>query len=212
MSATPGAAAARPPADLVPALVRMADALAWPLVLVDEQGALHHANHSGRTVLARGQPLRLDAQQRLQPASPSHRADFCLALQAAAAGQVRELRWPGKPGGTSATLRPLAPLPGRSVLLLLDLKPDFLAAPVRRPDVVAYGQAHGLSAAQQQLLQTLADGRRVAQMAGDLRLPPSTLRSRLVTLRCKTGHRSLGDLLRTLWALPPALGAGADGK
>lgn len=216
MSASPGAAASRPPVGqmpvLVSALVRMADALAWPLVLVDDQGVLHHANHSGRAVLATGQPLRLDAQQRLQPASQSQRADFWLALQAAAAGQPRELRWPGKSGGSTATLRPLTPLPGAAVLLLLDLKPDFHAAPTRRPDVEAYGQAHDLSPAQQQLLQALAEGRRVKQLASDLRLPPSTVRSRLVALRHKTGHARIDDLLRTLWALPPVLGAAADGK
>lgn len=213
MCAAPGAAPARPPVDLVPALVRMADALAWPLVLVDEQGALHHANDSGHAVLASGQPMRLDAQLRLQPASPSHRADFCRALQAAAAGQVRELRWLGRPGGSTAMLRPLAPLPGASVLLLLlDLKPDFHGTATRRPDVAAYGQAHDLSPAQQQLLQALAEGRRVAQLATDLKLPPSTVRSRLVALRRKTGHAGIDALLRTLWALPPAQGIAADAK
>ena len=219
MSASSGTATFRPPADRTPvpvsALVRMADALAWPLLLVDDQAVLHHANHSGRAMLVTGQPLRLDAQQRLQPASPSHRADFWLALQAAAAGQARELRWPGRPGGSTATLRPLAPLPGASVLLLLDLKPAFRATPTRRPDVQAYAEARGLSAAQLQLLLALAEGRSVRQLASDLQLPPSTVRSRLVTLRHKTGHERIDDLLRTLWALPPemeVIGTAADGK
>ena len=212
MSAAPGAAAFRPPTVLVPALVRMADALAWPLLLVDEQGALHHANDSGRAVLSAGQPLRLDAQHRLQPASPSYRADFCLALLSARRGQICELRWPGRPGGQAATLRPLAPLPGGSTLLLLELKPDFHAKQAPRPDVAGYAQARGLSSAQQQLLQALAEGRRVVQMADDLHLPPSTVRSRLVALRRKTGHAGIGELLRTLWALPPVLVAAADGK
>jgi DNA-binding CsgD family transcriptional regulator len=212
MSAAPGAIASRPPAELVPALVRLADALAWPLLLVDDQGVLHHANDSGRNLLTAGQPLRLDGHRRLQPASPSYRADFWVALRAAAAGKVCELRWPGAPGGRTATLRPLAPLPAGSALLLLELKPAFHAAPVRRPDVTAYAQAHGLSAAQTQLLLALAEGRRVSQLAADLKLPPSTVRSRLVAVRRKTGHGHVDELLRTLWSLPPALDRVADGK
>lgn len=212
MSAAHGAAAFRPPAELVPALVRMADALAWPLLLVDEQGALQHANDSGRRLLAAGQPLRLEAGRRVQPASPSYRADFWMALQAAAAGQVCDLRWPGAPGGRTATLRPLALLPASGKLLLLELKPAFHAAPVRRPDVTAFARSQGLSTPQTQLLLALAEGRRVSQLAAELRLPPSTVRSRLVAVRRKTGHRRVDELLRTLWALPPALAGDAVGK
>ena len=215
MSAAPGATAFRPPVELVPALVRMADALAWPLLLVDEQGALHHANDSGLSLLKAGQPLRLDAHRRLQPATPSYRAEFWVALQAAAAGQVCDLRWPGAPGGRTATLRPLtplAPLAAGSALLLLELKPAFHAAPVRRPDVTAYARSHGLSAAQTQLLLALAEGRQVSQLATELGLSPSTVRSRLVAVRRKTGHGRVDELLRTLWSLPPALAGAADGK
>ena len=211
-------AAARPPDDLVPALVRMADALAWPLMLVDDQGPLHHANHSARALLAAGRPLRLGPQRRLQPAAASYQGDFWLALQAAAVGQVCELHWPGSPGSPgspgdrAATLRSLAQLPGGSALLLLDLPPDFNRARWPRPDVAGYAQAHGLSAAQQLLLQALAQGCSVAQVAAEQGLPPSTVRSRLVALRRKTGHARVDELLRTLWALPPALGAAVDGK
>lgn len=112
-----------PTADLAPALERMADALAWPLMLVDEQGYLHHANRTAHELLAVGHPLRLDDQRRLQPAALSYRADLQLALHEAARGLTRELSWPGRPGGSRGTLRPLARLPDGTPLLLLDLQP-----------------------------------------------------------------------------------------
>jgi DNA-binding CsgD family transcriptional regulator len=190
--------------------MRLADALDWPLVLLDDEALVHHANCSGRTLLARGQPLQLDAQQRVQPAAPSHRPDFRLALQAAAAGEMRHCRWPGRPGGIGATLRPLAPLPSGERLVLLELKPAHVAAP--RPDVGAFAQAHELSAQQQRLLQALAQGHSTVQMAAGLGLPASTLRGRLLALRRKTGHADNDALRRTLWALPPRPGAEDHGK
>lgn len=192
--------------------MRLADALDWPLVLLDDHAVVHHANGSGRAVLARGQPLQVDAQQRLQPAAPSHRPDFRLALKAAAAGEMRECRWPGRPGGIGATLRPLAPMPGGQMLLLLELKPAAPAAGARRLDVAAFAQAHGLPGVQQQLLQALAEGRSVAQMAADMAMPASTVRGRLLALRRKTGHADNDALRRTLWALPPMIGGVDDGK
>jgi DNA-binding CsgD family transcriptional regulator len=83
---------------------------------------------------------------------------------------------------------------------------------LRRTTTRRLRTALGLSAAQTQLLLALADGRRVSQLAAELKLPPSTVRSRLVVVRRKTGHERVDDLLRTLWSLPPALAGVADGK
>jgi hypothetical protein len=41
-------------ADLAPTLMRVADALDWPLVLVDAQGRLQHANRPAVCLMAQG--------------------------------------------------------------------------------------------------------------------------------------------------------------
>ena len=41
-------------ADLAPTLMRVADALDWPLVLVDAQGRLQHANRAAVCLMAEG--------------------------------------------------------------------------------------------------------------------------------------------------------------
>lgn len=93
-------------AHLAPSLMRVADALDWPLVLVDAQGRLQHANRPAVRLMAEGQtaawqwPGRPGGQVgRLRP----------LPLQAGAAAGL-----PGEPEGPALLLldlRPAAPGP-----------------------------------------------------------------------------------------------------
>lgn len=202
------------PAELAPALARMADLLAWPLMLIDEHGALRHANRAARHLLQAGKPLRLLPNQQLQPAAPAWRAEFAGALEAAALGQPGVLRWPGRPLGFQGTLQALNELNelnelnrpadrgARTTLLLLALAP----ASGFTPDLAAYGAAHGLTAAEQRVLSLLARGRNAAQVAADAGVAVSTARSHITSLRRKTGHTSVAALLLDLNRLPPMLG------
>lgn len=205
------------PAELAPALARMADLLAWPLMLVDEHGALRHANRAARRLLRAGKPLRLLPNQQLQPAAAAWRAEFAGALEAAALGQPGVLRWPGRPLGFQGTLQALNELNelnrpadrgARTTLLLLALAP----ASGLTPDLAAYGAAHRLTAAEQRVLSLLARGRNAAQAAADAGVAVSTARSHIASLRRKTGHTSVAALLLDLNRLPPVLGSSGDGK
>lgn len=202
------------PAELAPALARMADLLAWPLMLIDEHGALRHANRAARHLLRAGKPLRLLPNQQLQPAAAAWRAEFAGALEAAALGQPGVLRWPGRRLGFQGTLQALNELNdlnnlnrpagrgARTTLLLLALAP----ASGFTPDLAAYGAAHGLTAAEQRVLSLLARGRNAAQAAADAGVAVSTARSHIASLRRKTGHTSVAALLLDLNRLPPVLG------
>lgn len=201
-----------PSTDLAPALERLADALAWPLWLLDEQGRPQHANRAAQRLLAAGQPLQLGAQNSLQPTALPHRAEFAQALRAAAMGQRQALRWPGQPGGYAAALQALAPLASGRTLLLLALDSPPAPRSTLTPDLLAYGQAHGLSPAEQRVLQALSEGHSATHAAQQLGLAVSTVRSHIGALRSKTGHATLSALVQTLARLPPRLWLAADGK
>lgn len=205
------AAAPAAPAELGPALARVADLLAWPLFLVDPDGALRHANRAARQVLLTGQPLRLSDQRRLQPAAAPYCAEFCAALQAAAAGRPGLLRWPGRPGGFGGTVQLLSRLPGGTTLLLLALT----AHAGQSPDLQAYAQNQRLTAAESRVLGLLAQGLDARQVAARLGVAASTIRSQMASLRRKTGHASVAELQQHLRRLPPVLGpedSGSDGE
>ena len=204
-AAAPAAPAA--PAELGPALARVADLLAWPLVLVDADCVLHHANRAAHQALLAGQPLRL-LDQRVQPAAAPCRADFCAALHAAAAGRPGILRWPGRPGGYDGTVQLLSRLPGGATLLLLALTAQAAQAAQagQTPDLQAYAQTLRLTAAESRVLNLLAQGLDTRQVAARLGVATSTTRSQIASLRRKTGHASVAQLLRYLHRLPPVLG------
>ena len=76
-------------------LAQVADALAWPLLLLRADTTLLHANEAARGLLRQGQPLHISRQREVQPASLRHHAAFEQACDAALAKQpTRLLRWP----------------------------------------------------------------------------------------------------------------------
>ena len=198
-------------AELAPALLRLADALPWPLLLLDPAGTLRHANQAARQCLDQGQPVRQVAHQRVQPAAAPRREEFDAALRAAASGQSCTLWWPGPRSTFKARLLPLpqeadgAPL---LLLLLMVLSP----AGDNIPELSAYANAQHLSAAEQRVLQGLAAGHTAARQAQELGLTLNTVRRHIAALRRKTGHASVAELLMTIGRLPPALWTGSEGK
>lgn len=109
------------------ALAAALDALAQPLLLLDRDGRLLHANTAAHECLATGKLLRYDMQGRPQPARAAWRAGFARALAAAADGVPGCLEPPRC--GPAASLRPLG---AGHVLLAL--------APARPPPAVPEGE------------------------------------------------------------------------
>ena len=199
-------------AELAPALLRLADALPWPLLLLDPAGTLRHANRAARQCLDQGQPVSLAADQRVQPAAAPRRDEFDAALRAAASGQSCTLWWPGPRSTFKARLLPLPPqadgAPPPLLLLLMVLSP----AGDSGPDLWAYADARHLSALEQRVLQGLVAGHTAARQAEELGLTLNSVRRHIVALRRKTGYASVAELLMTVGRLPPALWTGTEGK
>lgn len=182
------------PAEL---LAQVADALAWPLLLLRRDASLMHANAAARQLLRRGQPLRLD-QGRAVPVPAGQRPAFDAALQQAR-DERRLLHWPGAAGGMTVTLAALpAVTPAEAPVMVVLSGGDG-----RADDAQAYADLHGLTAAETRVLQRLALGESTRQAAAALGVGVATVRTQVMNLRRKTGHPSVPALLRSLAALPP---------
>ena len=180
----------------------LADALAWPLLLMQPDGALVHANLAARRLLRQGSALRLSPAQRVQPAAAVRHSAFEAALQTVArSGQPQMLQWPAPSGRFSATLTALPPgAPAASMpLLLLAVAP----AEGRINEVRAFAAMHGLSAAETRVLHCLARGLSSSAAAATLGVTPATVRSQIAAVRRKAGQATVGALLQALAALPP---------
>jgi DNA-binding CsgD family transcriptional regulator len=187
------------PAEAAPApelLGLLADALAWPLLLLRADGTLLHANRAARQMLRQGRPLRLGSGHQVLPAAAQHRATLAGALhEVAASGRGRALHWMDAAVSISATLSRLdAEVP---VLLLALTSADGGAGTLE-----VFAQLHGLTAAESAVLAQLARGASCARAAAALGVGVATVRSQTASLRAKTGHASVAALLRSLAALP----------
>jgi DNA-binding CsgD family transcriptional regulator len=173
-----------PPADL---LAQVADALAWPLLLLDADAALLQANRAGHALLRRGRPLQRHDDGPVRPAQAAQQPAFAAALHAVAHdGQPRLLRLAdGGDGG--ATLSRLAA--GAVLVALSGSRADAARA---------FAELHRLTPAETRVLVRLAlgdDGPAAAQALG---VSATTVRSQLASLRRKTGHASVTAVLQAL--------------
>lgn len=226
----------RNPQDLdADTLMRLVDALVWPLLLLRPDGKLLHANAPARAALAAPGPLRIGPWRRVRAADARRQPAWQAALAAATAGQRHLLCWAG-----TATLVPLA-LRGRAgraaeggPLILVAIgaggpsgvaAPAAAEAPAKLPmatDTGAYARAHGLTGAQARVLQHLARGDSPAQTAAALQVSVATVRSQVAAVRQKTGHLGTAALIGAaarsaprqadaiVSAAPPSAAADAD--
>jgi DNA-binding CsgD family transcriptional regulator len=185
-------------------LAQMADALMWPLMVLHADGTLLHANRAARRLLSaqRGLTLLPDRHLGLLPAG--RQAEWQAALLTARRGQTVVLTWAADGGGLAAvgSLIPLgdprADTPDGGALLLA-------LSSIEQPDgqVQAYARMHRLSPAETRVLQRLAQGDTSGEAADALGVSAATVRSQIISLRRKTGHASVIDLLRGLARMPP---------
>jgi DNA-binding CsgD family transcriptional regulator len=188
-------------------LEQLADVLAWPLLLLSPEGELMHANHAARQLLAQRSALMLDAQQLVDASQARRRPAFRKALQEAAAAppgaHPTMLHWPGASGSATLVFSRLHQA-GSASAVLLALSPARSA----QAEVQVFAGLHGLSEAETRVLHRLALGEGSVEAARALAVSAATVRSQVVSLRKKTGHSSVADLLRALASMPPLMPAG----
>lgn len=194
---------AESPIDLPPAATLSAavDTLAYPLLAIQPDGLLLHANLAARELLALGKPLELGPDQRVAPHVAGQRGAFSSALQAASNGQAQQMVWADGESTVHATLRPLGdPSPGAPmppVLLMLAPPADTVF------DASGFASTHRLSHAETRVLEALLHGHQAELTAQRLGVGVATVRTQIASIRRKTGHDSVASLLAALGSLPP---------
>jgi DNA-binding CsgD family transcriptional regulator len=178
-------------------LAQVADALAWPLLLVRSDGRLLHANLAGHELLRQARVLRLTAHHGVEPTAPAGRPALAEALKTAALSKRRSvLHWPLGREGLTATVTPLPGPGGGEGLLLLAL------AALETDGADDFSVMHRLTPAEGRVMRRLALGESSATVALALGVKPTTVRSQVMAIRRKTGHASVADLLRALATMP----------
>ena len=66
-----------------------------------------------------------------------------------------------------------------------------------------FARSHTLTAAETGVLHHLANGRRPTDIARDIGVAITTVRSQITSIRLKTGSRNIGELMRLVTVLPP---------
>lgn len=186
--------ASPPPATLA----RVADRLPWPMLVLEPDASLRHANAAAQALLDQGRPLHLTPQQCVRPATGG-RGGFTQALAQAAQGRAGLVRWTADGQTVTAAFTPLpadAAAPS-AVLVVLGLERGRMA------QTQAYARAHALTASETRVLEHLAEGANSSTIAAALGLDEAAVRARIVSLRRKTAHADVPSLVRTLATLPP---------
>lgn len=170
-------------------IAAMAEALAVPLLLVDEEGRLLNANMAGARELAQGRLLRRDGEH-VRAAAAASRDDFAAVLKSVAADHRRQA-WQGG----AVSISPVAREPRRGAasapaLLLLVLPAEASIAEACR----LFAYQYGLGAAELEVLHGVVHGLSPAQIARNRGTKASTVRSQLARLRRKCGEDLLGTL------------------
>lgn len=195
------AAAALAEPDVVQGLSMVMDELAHGVLVVGLEGRLLHANEAARHELARrGLPA---GSPRLLQALPEDDARALQdALQKASEGKRSLITiWAEQP----------APL----ILAVLPLKADTGHPPLRAALVFArasvceslmlcfFARSHGLTAAEEQVLGILCQGYSAPEVARQLKVAVSTVRSHVRSLCAKTRCSGMRELVSRVAVLPP---------
>jgi DNA-binding CsgD family transcriptional regulator len=182
---------------------RVLEEIDYGLILLSASGAFQHANQLGCDELARARFLHVDNGQVLGE-NPAITQELRRGLQAAAQGRRHMLML--REGGDllPVTCVPLMPTEGQDTPVLLMLARQ---TNTRNLNVGFFSRTHGLTAAEESVLQHLCEGLQVKEIARAKGVTPSTVRTHLRSLREKTGLRHIRLLAQRVAMLPPMLPA-----
>ena len=193
-----GIASALEVEDLDAGLGLILDELAHGILLVSRDGRLLHANQAARRELARRQALSVqnDHVSAVQP----DQARALLDAVARAAGGRRSLVTLDAPQGgyrLSVAAIPLRGDPTRIALML------SRAAVCDTLMLCFFARSHGLTPSEEQVLGILCQGYSAPEIAQQLRVAVSTVRSHVRSLCAKTQSSGVRTLVSRVAVLPP---------
>lgn len=180
--------------------------MAQPLLTVNAQGVLHHANLCGKRELQSSRCLSLIGRQVKATFTPDHQTLSC-AIQKAAHGQRSVVRLRILGGGRNDELLVLVtPLHGQSDRIALQLERPALCDPTM---LGLISTSYQLTHSEARVLGHLCEGLDVPEIALELKVAPSTIRSHVTALRSKTMVSSIRDLIQKMAKLPAVSGVTA---
>lgn len=186
-------------------LAAMLDEIDYPMVLVNGESQLLHANQVARADMDNDHPLQLLGDE-LRVLHSQDVAPLREALQAAQQRGLRRLLTLGAEGQpVTVAVVPMPAIDGttpRAVLLVLGKRQvcEQLSAQW-------FAREHNLTPAETQVLDALCAGLRPQEVAVQHGVAISTVRSQISSIRSKTGAQSIRALVRQVAVLPPLLNA-----
>ena len=178
----------------------LVDVLGHGVIVVGERGQIIHANRAARTELNRHRVLNRMGGE-VQAMTPADCKTLQKALGKAVAGKRSLINVSG--GGLTLTLA------------VVPLKPDADAWDVRialffaRAEVCESGmfgffaRSYGLTQTEEQVLAILCRGLSTPEIAVQLKVAVSTVRSHVRSLCAKTGSSGVRELVNRVAVLPP---------
>lgn len=180
------------------------DEIDYGMLLLGDDAHVVHANHAARAELDARHPLQLLGRQ--LRARRMH--DVAVLHEALAGASQRGLRKLLAIGGEGQrVVLSIVPLPalgseGRNAALVMLGKRQVCEA----LSVQGYARTHGLTSAEARVLAALCNGVPPVQIAAELDVAISTVRTHITNIRMKTGAGSIRALVRQVAVLPPLMG------
>jgi len=182
-------------------LAGVLDELDYGVMLLNESGALIHANDAARSLLDRAEVFVLDGARPV-PSDHNQRRRW-RALLAACAGNERRLDiFVSSRSSLSVAVVPIAPAlsSAGSATVLATFGRQRTCEPI---SLNAFARAHRLSATETRVLASLASGLSPSHIALEHGVSISTVRTQIKQVLAKTAGGSIRELLNQMSRLAP---------
>lgn len=180
------------------------DEIDYGMLLLTDEVQTSHVNHAARAELDAAHPLQLHGRE-LRARRPQDALPLADALQAAARRGLRKLLTLGEAAQrVSVSVVPLA-LPdtdhGPVTLVMLGKRQVCEVLSVQ-----GFALCHRLTSAEARVLAALCRGVPPTEIAAQVGVAISTVRTQIGTIREKTGAQSIRALVQQVAVLPPLMG------
>ena len=173
------------------------------LLLVDGGCRVANVNHTAEVELDDDHPLLL-TNARLEARLPCDRIPLRDAIDAAFGQGHRRLLTVGKdPSRASVSIIPLRVAQGSPPAVLVILGKRAVCETL---SISGFCSSHGLTLAENRVLTELCAGSSPKEIARQLGVSITTVRTQILSMRSKTGAPSIGALLARVAILPPLRG------
>jgi DNA-binding CsgD family transcriptional regulator len=189
--------ARRDPQSLL--LMRMLDEIDYGLMLVDPPGRVRYANQAALHECNGRHALSVDAGQ-LTARTLREREVLARSLESAAQGRRSLLSLHSDGASLTAAVVPMGSDSSDEPSVLIVFGKRQMCGHL---SVEFFAQAHRLTAAECAVLKGLTEGLKPSQIAAQVGVAISTVRSQIGSIRIKTATKSIRDLVNQVALMPP---------